>query len=192
MSDGRNSVPMNNTSRQCSARSQPEEAPRLSDRDPVMRVALDHLGIGPAPDGEHHRPAASPCHGFGDRAGKAAAAADDRDDRPVVRALHAPSSCPQDASSPCSSRRPRSAGCIKRPLAAGADERNDFFDQRIIGEFARRPRQLDRRTRRRPGTARDRRDAADAARPAWRRAAASRRRSVRPDLRSGRAHSRTE
>ena len=56
-----------------------EEAAGLPDGDPVMRIALDDLGIGPAPDAEHDRPPAAPRDRFGDGAGKAATAADDRD-----------------------------------------------------------------------------------------------------------------
>ena len=69
---------------------QPEKSSRLPDRNPMMGVALDHLGLGPTLDGKHHRPSALPCYGVGDRAGKAAAAADDRH-RIASRLLRRPS-----------------------------------------------------------------------------------------------------
>jgi hypothetical protein len=132
---GRNSVPMNKTSRQFSARARRKKRPACPIGDPVMRIAFDHRGVGPALEAEHHRTPAAARHGVGDRAGKAAAAADDR--KRIARAL-------------CVSHGAGSSGCIvvlrigwlfcarphQRTLAAGANERNDFADQGIAGKLA--------------------------------------------------------
>src|SRR5208282_824276 len=55
-----------------------EKSAQLSDCDPVMGILLDDLRVGPAFNREHHWPPAAARDGIGDRAGKAAAAADDR------------------------------------------------------------------------------------------------------------------
>ena len=56
-----------------------KEAARLSDGNPMVRVALDHFRISPAAHREHYRPAAAPLDRLGDRTWKTAATADDRD-----------------------------------------------------------------------------------------------------------------
>src|SRR6202042_3447509 len=56
---------------------EPEKSPGLADGYPMMRIALDHSGIRPALDAEHHRSAAAPRHGVGDGYRKTAATADD-------------------------------------------------------------------------------------------------------------------
>jgi hypothetical protein len=49
---------------------------QLSERNPVMRVSLDHLGIRPTLDRKHDGPAAAPRDSVGNRTGKASSAAD--------------------------------------------------------------------------------------------------------------------
>src|ERR1700747_3687394 len=54
-----------------------EETPGLTERDPVVYVAADHGRVSPAFDAEHDRPASARRDGIGERAGKAATAAND-------------------------------------------------------------------------------------------------------------------
>ena len=102
-----------------------EETSSLPYRDPMVRVALDYLGIGPATHRKHHRPAAAPYNCLGDRTRKAAAAANDRYRRPPAATTAVPGH--QDASSIIVGAAARDARTHQRPLAAGADERNDLF-----------------------------------------------------------------
>ena len=133
VSGGRSIVPMNNASRHV-RRGEDARNARPALGDPMVGVTLDHLGIGPAAHRKHHRPTAAPHDRLGHRTWKAAAAANDR-----YRLASGGYSGALGAS-----------GCIvvilgdvrldarshQRPFAAGADERNDFSDERIVGELA--------------------------------------------------------
>ena len=100
-----------------------------------MVVALDHLGVGPTPDGKHHRPSASPGHGVGDRAGKAAAAADDRQRfASRLRVSHFIGSL--GCIIAVLVRWPAGARPHQRTFAARPDEPDDLADQRIVGKLA--------------------------------------------------------
>src|ERR1700682_1538014 len=110
-----------------------KEAARLTDEDPMMAMPFDDFWIGPALQPEHHRLTAAAHDGFGDCAGKAAAAANDGDGT----ALGVSHGSPRQAASfvravvPAPRARPH-----QWPLTAGADERDHLADQRIVAEFA--------------------------------------------------------
>ena len=63
---GRNTVPMKRTFAAIFRARKAEKVPGLPDRNPVMRIACDERGIGPAFNAEHDEAAALALHGLRD------------------------------------------------------------------------------------------------------------------------------
>ena len=106
---------------------------QLSDRDPVMCVALDDFGIGPAPERQHHRTPTAARHRFGDGTGKAATAADDGYRVLSSRRL---SHCRLAGVGRHRASFATLRWLHQRPLPARAYEGDDLGDRRMIREFA--------------------------------------------------------